>query len=375
MTKPADRQQERGMAAVFTVLGFLAVTLVVGMSTDFGILMRYRRAMQNACDSGVLAGGLNLRSSPSTAPATAQRYAEDDMRQNNIAWSSVDATTLDLMPTRPGLEGVRVEVHSNVPMFFLRLVRDTVPVAVACTARLAPVILTRGLVPLGLNYDAWRAYSGTSGCLPVIQGGVPLSARTPPCDSFTMTLDVSARSNPWGSGNTGMVAMQAPGGTGDCFADCPVGASFWRDTFIQGSPQQYCFDEGQTAAVTDFTLEGRSCANVRTRPGTVSGPVRTAVDARCDSTNPLDRIVVIVLLNPAYATAGSGSYTTEIWGFAAYELDCSQRPTAGAGNVSIHGGFVSFVSMQATGTHTTFDTGIYTVVLCEDSSPQNTCRS
>ena len=56
MTRPTDRRQEQGMAAVFTVLGFLALTLVIGMSSDFGIFMRYRRAMQNACDSAALAG-------------------------------------------------------------------------------------------------------------------------------------------------------------------------------------------------------------------------------------------------------------------------------------------------------------------------------
>jgi hypothetical protein len=79
----------------------------------------------------------------------------------------------------------------------------------------------------------------------------------------------------------------------------------------------------------------------------------------------MDRVVVLALLNPAYTAAGSGTYTTEIWGYAAYELDCSNRPSPGAGNVSIRGAFVSFVSMQATGSDTTFDTGVYTIKLIE----------
>lgn len=366
--QPMRNQHERGMAVILTVVGFLALLLVVGMSTDFGIVLRYRRAMQNACDSGALAAGLNLRRDPPpTEPVTvtAQRYAENDMRQNNIAWSTVDATTMDLNPALPGVDSVRVVIRSVVPTYFLRLVSANVPVAVACTARLTPIILGQGLVPLGLNYTAWDAYANTLGCLPLIQGGVPLAARTPPCNSFTITLDVSARSNPWGSGNSGMLAMQAPGATGSCFANCPVGARQWEDTFIQGSPQSYCFDQNRTAPVSDYTLNGQACADVRTRPGTVSGPVRNAVDARCDSANPLDHIVVLALLNPAYTVAGSGTYTTEIWGYAAYELDCSNRPSPGAGNMSIHGGFVSFVSMQATGSDTTFDTGVYTIKLIE----------
>lgn len=365
MMRPADRQGERGMAAVFTVLGFLALTLVVGTSTDFGILMRYRRAMQNSCDSGALAGGLNLRSSPSTVTATAERYAEDDMRRNNIAWSTVEATTMDLSTTLPGDDSVRVVIHSDVPLYFLRLVRDSVPVGVACTARLTPVILGRGLEPLGVSYTFWTDRVVGPGCLPLIEGGVPLADRPPPCNATDLTIGVADRTSPWGSGDSGMLAMQAPGATGDCFSNCPVGAHQWEQTFEQGSPQSYCYDQGHTAAVSDFTLNGQACADVRTRPGTVTGPVRNAVDYRCDSPNPLDRIVTIALLNPAYTDTGSGSYTVEIWGFAAYEIDCTNRPTPGSGTVIIHGGFVSFVSMQATGRETTFDTGVYTIRLVE----------
>jgi len=51
------RNSERGTVTVLTVGVFLILTLFVGMSTDFGIFLRYRRAMQNACDSGALAGG------------------------------------------------------------------------------------------------------------------------------------------------------------------------------------------------------------------------------------------------------------------------------------------------------------------------------
>jgi len=362
------RNSERGAVSVLTVGVFLILTLFVGMSTDFGIFLRYRRAMQNACDSGALAGGLNLRTDPTTAAPTAERYAENDMRQNNIAWNALEATTLNEnnQPTLIAPRRVRVEIHEDVPTYFLRLVRASVPVAVDCMARLTPIILGQGLVPLGLNHEAWEEYAVTQGCLPLIQDGTPLEERTPPCDAFSITISLSGGSDPWGgSGNTGMLAMQAPGATDDCFDDCPVGANQWRDTFIQGSPQSYCYDQARSAAVSDYTLNGEACANVRTRPGTVTGPVINAVDARCDSGNPLDRIIVLVLLNPAYTVEGNGSYTTEIWGYAAYELDCANRPSPGAGAVTINGGFVSFVSMQAVGVETTFDTGVYTIKLIE----------
>jgi hypothetical protein len=155
----------------------------------------------------------------------------------------------------------------------------------------------------------------------------------------------------------------------DCFDDCPPG--HWRDAFEHGSPQNYCFDQGHTSAVTGYTLNGQACANVRTSPGNRTGQVRQGVDTRCDSPNLLDRVMVLALVNPAFSE-GNGAFTTEIWGFAAYELDCSHRPTGG--DPSIHGGFVSFVSMQATGRRTAFDTGIYTITLCDEGPPIDSCR-
>lgn len=366
MKRIAPWRCERG-SAVLIVGVFTTLLLFVGMSVDWGILLRYRRAMQNACDAGALAGGLNLRSAPATAAPTAQRYAENDMRQNYIAWNpaQLQVTTLDdnNQPTLISPRRLRMEIHADVPTYFYRLVINSVHVAVGCSARLANIILTNGLVPLGLNYTQWATlYDPTvagSPCAGVVAAGVPLAQRTDPCRSFNITMQVSAASNPWGSGNTGMLSM-----SNDCF-DCPVGAQEWMNTFINGSQQAYCYDQTHSAPVTDFTLNSQNCANVMTRPGTVTGPVRTAVDARCDSGNPMDRIIMMPLLNPDYTISGQGRYTTEIWGFVAFQLDCVNRPTAGAGLVTIQGGFVSLVSMQAYGRETTFDTGVYTVKLIE----------
>jgi hypothetical protein len=340
------------------------------MSVDFGIFLRYRRAMMNACDAGVLAGGLNLRTSPATAAPTADRYATNDMRQNAISWASITTTTYDANwnATLISPDRLRTVIETDVPTYFLRLIRPSVHVAVHCAARLTPIILGTGLVPIGLNWDAWSQYVDTDGCLGVIQAGVPLDERTPPCDSFELTFGVSAQStNPWGSGNTGLLAM----GEGCYF--CPPSASEWEEAFREGSQTQYCIDVARTPAVGDVTINGQSCADVGTRPGNPSGPVRQAVgggsgqfgNGRCDSDNPLDRIIMVPLLNPAYTDAGSGRYLLEIWGFSAYELDCSSPPQPG-NDLRISGGFVTIVTMQAYGTEAPVDTGVYTVRLIQD---------
>ena len=360
MKRVADLHSERGSTAIIIVGVFTVLLLFLGMSVDFGILLRYRRAMQNACDSGALAGALNLRSAPLTAAAKAQEYAANDMTQNNIAWDTLVATTLDDngLPTLIAPKRVRVEIHEDVPTYLFRLVVNTVQVAVDCTARLTPIILTQGLVPIGLNYSAWDTYMNTNGCLPYVQQNVLLADRPPPCNAFDITVDISAKDNPWGSGNTGLLSMS-------CF-DCPSGGGAqWKEYFKYGAPTDYCYDAQQTPDVTTGVYPSGSptlCANVKTEPGVKIGPISQGVDYRCSSTDPLDRIIMMPLLNPAYMSSGAGTYTTEIWGYAAFEIDCTNTSFTGA-DPTIRGGFVSIVSMQAYGQETTFDTGVYTIKL------------
>ena len=357
-----DGKAERGAVAVLVVAISSVLLLFLGMSVDYGVWLRFRRAMQNACDAGALAGALNLRRDPASAAPTAERYAANNMTQDNITWDSLQATTLDNnnQPTLISPSRVRVEIHEDVFTVFFRLIgRNTVHVAVDCTAKLTPVILTKGLVPIGLNYGDWIGYY-ESDCWDYVTDGIPLANRPQWCQSFEITVDISAKDNPWGSGNTGLLSMS-------CF-DCPSGGGAqWKDYFINGAPAPYCYDMGTTPDVTDGTYPDGSpalCANVKTEPGVKIGPIDQAIEARCASGDPMDQIIQMPLLNPAYMESGQGTYTTEIWGFTAWQIDCSKTNFTGA-DPTIYGGFVSIVSMQAYGTETEFDTGVYTVKLIE----------
>ncbi|MGH2436896.1 MAG: TadE/TadG family type IV pilus assembly protein [bacterium] len=349
-------RSERGATTVLIVGVYLILLAFVGMATDFGIILRYRRAMQNACDAGALAGALDLRLNPTAAVPTAQRYARNDMVPNRISWTSLEGTLYDKnwQPTLIGPRIIRVEIHADVPTFFLRIVEDSVPVAVDCAAKLMPIILTNGLVPMGLNYNEWDDYYN-SDCWQYVTDGIPFADRPAHCLDIDITVDVSDKDNPWGSGNTGLLSM-------GCF-DCPAGGgSQWKDYFINGAPTAYCYDPDRTADVSDHTMDGAYCANVKTEPGAKIGPIRQGIDERCASTNTLDHVIMMPLLNPAYMESGSGTYTTEIWGFVAFEIDCTKTNFTG-GDPTIEGGFVSIVSMQAVGVETEFDTGVYTVKL------------
>ena len=51
-----DGKAERGAVAVLVVAISSVLLLFLGMSVDYGVWLRFRRAMQNACDAGALAG-------------------------------------------------------------------------------------------------------------------------------------------------------------------------------------------------------------------------------------------------------------------------------------------------------------------------------
>ena len=373
-----SRRSQRGFASVFIVGMATVLLLFLGISIDWGILLRYRRAMQNACDFGAMAGALNLISSPATAVPTARSYAQRDMTQNNIQWDSITAETQDRNGNPDGVapRQIRVGISENVPTYLFRLVVNFVTVRVDCTARVVNIILGDGLVPLGLNYCSWAPLYGPLGypypascpqppptnlgeCSQYI--GLPMNDPGRPfyCREFPITMTVGNNpDNPFGNGNSGLLSMD------DICFDCPSGGRQWRDTFINGSRNTYCFDEAHSPSTTGYSNNGQNCANIQTKPGLTLGNVRQGVDARCDSGNPLDRIIMMPLLNPAYTTSGNGRYGVEIWGFAAFQLDCTQRPTGGQ-NPSIHGGFVRVVNNQVSGRETEFDTGVYTVRLVE----------
>ena len=355
MWNSKNRHSERGFA-VFIVVAWLTLCLFVGMAVDIGILLRYRRAMQNACDTGALAGAQNLKSNPTTVPGIARSYASADMNQNNINSDTLTAATLNSsnQPDTTKPDRVRVDVHATVPTFFFRLVTNAVAVAVECTAKIEPVKSVTGLVPIGLNYTTWLNYYNSN-----IKNGqcditVPISERPAYCQTMT---DMIGLVGSWGAGNDGLLCLP-PAGNTNC------GASEWNNEFTNGSTGSYCFDANQVTAVPD--PNGPSCALAQTKPGYDDGQVKQAINNRCAFAAPpasQQQILIVPLINPS--SAGAGRNTVEIWGFAAFQLSCPQN-----GGKSITGSFVSLVTFQAQGCDPAtdancHDTGVETVRLIQ----------
>ncbi len=351
MTSSSNRSGERG--SVFMIVGaWLTLMLFLGMAVDYGIVLRYRRAMQNSCDTAALAGAANLKSDPTTAAGIAQRYATQDLTQNYISSDAPTAATLDSngQPTVIKPDRVRVDIHATVPTYFYRLVRDSFDVKVECTAKIEPVVIVNGMVPVGLDYSKWLNYNNTN-----LQNGacdisVPISERPAYCQTLTDMVGIIGS---WGSGNNGLLCLPANVNT-----NC--GASEWNNEFVNGTQGTYCYDPTQVTAVPD--PNGPACSLAQTKPGWDDGQVKQAVNARCAFPAPpasQERILIVPLINPS--SAGAGRNTVQIWGFAAFELACPQD----AGK-SITGSFVSMVTYQAQGCQQNcVDTGVETVKLVQ----------
>src|SRR5579859_805356 len=296
-------RDERGSA--FLIVGvFLVLLLFVGMATDFGILLRYRRSMQNGCDSAVLAGAQDLKSTTRSATTTAQTYAQRDLTENNIIWnaSNFTATTEDANGNATGINPVRLAATytATVPLFFLASISPSVTINVNCAAQRVP-ILTTGLKPLGLDYtvfkDLYISQGKTVTCQPFgVSGNFPPTgpAFGTQCADCALSINVSSGSTSAapacdssapGSGNTG--ALDLHNTQAGCTNPGFDTTSGWGCTFVNGTGTDpaYCATP-PTAGLSTNSSNCNSCSNVTTKTGMGVGPWNTAAAAVCASTNP-----------------------------------------------------------------------------------------
>jgi putative Flp pilus-assembly TadE/G-like protein len=371
---------ERGSA--FLIVGtFLILLLFVGMATDFGIVLRYRRAMQNACDSGVLAGAQDLLkgSGATTAQSTATTFASNDMTQNNVQWDNFQTQPESANGTANLINPVRLaaSIHATVPLFFMALVRPSLGVAVQCAAEVVPAGAA-GLWPLGMNWTQWLQFfqhinQGNANCTYPAAGCVPgcplIGDTTTPapaacstpgtipgctaCSPGDTQLSFAVARTQWGSGNSGTLQMTNTNCSGG-------GASALACTFALGSgttasggtvPPPYCATPPVPPASLAAPLQGPSgglnypnggwfaCSLVQSKTGATIGSsgggtygtgVNGGISYICANYhNPMVNaqaptwVITLPLINPqAFQNNNGTSAQMDIVAFANFELDC-----------------------------------------------------
>lgn len=419
---------ERG--SVFLIVGtFLVLLLFVGMATDFGIVLRYRRAMQNACDSGVLAGAQDLLGGTGATAAqnTAQTFSQNDMTQNNIQWDNFQAQAQSANGTANSVNPVRLaaSIHATVPLFFLAFAAPSMPVAVQCAAQVVPAKQT-GLWPIGMNYTQWQTFwnniggcttPGQTGCssgCPLI--GAPNPVGTPAacttgsiagcslCAPGDIRLSFAVSNTAWGSGNSGTLNFSNSNCTGGGASNLACEFALGSGTAPVGgtTPPPYCATPPQVPpgpapnGGLNYPNGGWfACSIVHSKTGATIGSANggtygTGINGGINyiCTNYKDPykvqqglygnysgntwVLTLPLINPqAFINNNGSSSDMDIVGFANFEIDCPAFNQGNGWNLSggtpqMVGRFVKWAGAVATaGNPNGVDTGVEVVILVQ----------
>lgn len=134
-------KDERGTAVVIIAAAFAVLMGFTALAIDSGILYLEHTRMARAADASVLAGAQEL---PDTAGARSNAL---DYAQRN----GIDPSTLDISFSADNKQ-ITVTARKLVNLYFAKLIGfNTSTVKGTATARIAPVKITRGLIPVGIN--------------------------------------------------------------------------------------------------------------------------------------------------------------------------------------------------------------------------------
>jgi Flp pilus assembly protein TadG len=133
-------RNERGQAAVLTVLFMVVLLGAVALTLDVGSWFRAQRATQSAADAAALAGAHALPDDLGQAGVLAEEYLEkNDGGDPTITFPS-------------GTSAIRVRVERNAPGIFARIFGiDSVDVAAQATARVGTPSSVRWASPFAVD--------------------------------------------------------------------------------------------------------------------------------------------------------------------------------------------------------------------------------
>ncbi|MBA2332289.1 MAG: hypothetical protein H0V94_05815 [Actinobacteria bacterium] len=136
-------RNDRGQAAVLTVLSLAALLGMAALVLDVGSWFRAQRATQAAADAAALAGAQALPYQPGTANALAVQY---------VGKNGGGARTITFSSRNVANDTVTVEVERPTPGFFAKVFGiDSVQVGAKATARTGTIAAGRYAAPIGVD--------------------------------------------------------------------------------------------------------------------------------------------------------------------------------------------------------------------------------
>lgn len=158
-------REQRGAVLVVVAAGMLALTSVVALAVDVGLMTTARLEAQRAADAAALAGAGAFVTSPGNE-SLARQLATDFAAHNDVRFDAVELLEDDIAVNSDELL-VSVWVYRNrergnaIPTFFARVFGiNDVNIAAMATAEAAPAGGINCLLPIAVP-DRWHEAGGT----------------------------------------------------------------------------------------------------------------------------------------------------------------------------------------------------------------------
>jgi hypothetical protein len=157
-------REQRGAVLIVVAGGMLALTSVVALAVDVGLMTTARLEAQRAADAAALAGAGAFIGSPGNE-LLARQLATDFASYNDVRFDAVQLESDDIVIDRDALK-VSVWVYRNrergnaIPTFFARVFGiNEVNIAAMATAEAAPAGGIQCLLPIAVP-DRWHEAGG-----------------------------------------------------------------------------------------------------------------------------------------------------------------------------------------------------------------------
>lgn len=263
-------KDEDGGGLIICIFVLFFMFSVGGLVVDCSILYKTKGEMKKAANAAVLSG--------------AQVMLKDEDSVNNVVQYVLEAHNEQY--STPSIEGDKLTVilDKDVPLDFMKIFHvNSAPIEVKSSAKIGPLGGASGVVPIGVPQDS----------------------------NFVIGEEYPLNYNP-GNANQGNYEyfdfsnIVTP--SGDTVVDSSISATPGAGTL------DYYIENG-------FNPEIKVNYDIATKTGVNLGPVRTAINNRITSLNPDDRILLVLLYDPADFYSANGKKYINITGFASFYLE------------------------------------------------------